>query len=213
MENETKDEEIVITQEINLEVPESPPSDTGTNTTPPLPFNSRVLRCLKTSMIRVARLALSHSLSSQYYQSRNTRISIPGAVLGFGMGVLGFLSSSSMIGETGKVYIGITIGVGIQLSTTMGMLTQTLKYDTKADAHRKAAEAYKELLIKISFELAAPNEAEGFVDVIEDKMLKISKSCPYFTPADIESKVFNMSTNDILKAVHMERTDDVDNLV
>ena len=56
-------------------------------------------------------------------------------------------------------------------------------FRSKNELFEKSASEYAKLIIKVEFEMLAPNEKyQEFVNNIEEQMNKIQQSCKYFPP-------------------------------
>lgn len=124
-----------------------------------------------------------YSKSSEYYRYMNLYMIIPCLLLGTISSILSFVSSSSTFTESNKNYSAISVGVIASISTLLQSINSTIGFSVKNELFEKSASEYAKLIIKVEFEMLAPNENyQEFVNDIEDQMNKIQQSCKYFPP-------------------------------
>jgi len=124
-----------------------------------------------------------YSTSSEYYRKMNLKIVIPCLLLSSTASILSFISTSSSISPSDKDYFGLSVGIIASVSTLIQSIGSTIGFSNKNDLFEKCADDYAKLIIKVEFEMLAPNEKfQEFIDFIEDEMKKIQQSCKYFPP-------------------------------
>ena len=142
------------------------------------------LQLLTESKDRLQELKWIHARSAQYYDKMNNIFVIPTILITSFSGMASFLSTSAMVSEDSKTTFGISVGIMASVSSLLQSMSSAYKFSTKAEMHRTAAEEYNKLLVKISFEMADPNE-EDFIETLEQKLLEIQNNCKYFPPQHI----------------------------
>lgn len=127
-----------------------------------------------------------YSKSSEHYKYMNFYMLIPSLFLGSLASILSFISSSSLLTDDDKTYTALFVGAITTLSTLLQTISNTIGFALKYDLFEKAANEYSKLIIKVEFEMLAPNEEhQEFVNNIEEQMNKIQQSCKYFPPRKI----------------------------
>ena len=129
----------------------------------------------------------THNLAAQYYEKKSRYIVIPTIVITSISGIGSFLSTSNIFNDQQKLIISISVGVFGSLASLLQTCQSNLKFDTKAEMFRNAAEQYENLLTKINFEKINPNEKD-FINKLEKKILEIQNNCKYFPPSSILNK-------------------------
>mgnify|MGYP006079523585 FL=1 len=129
-----------------------------------------------------------HILSAQYYEKKSDFITIPTIIITSLTGIGSFLSSSDLFSSDQKLYMSVTVGILGCVASLLQSFQKNLKFDTKSDMFRNAAEQYENLLTKIEFEKTHPNEKD-FFNNLEKKILEIQNNCKYFTPEFIKNKI------------------------
>ena len=147
-------------------------------------LSEKHLALLKDSQERLKELKWVHARSAQHYDKMNNIFVLPTILITSISGMASFLSTSSMIGENTKTTFGISVGVMASVSSLLQSMSSAYKFGTKAEMHRTAAEEYNKLIVKISFEMADPNESK-FIENLESKLLEIQSNCKYFPPQSI----------------------------
>ncbi len=124
-----------------------------------------------------------YSKSSEYYRHMNLRMVIPCLLLSSLSSILSFVSTSSSISTSAKDYFALGVGVIASIATLIQSINSNVGFATKNELFEKCADEYSKLIIKVEFEMLAPNEKyQEFVNSIEDQMNKIEQSCKYFPP-------------------------------
>jgi hypothetical protein len=124
-----------------------------------------------------------YSKSSEYYRYMNLRMVIPCLLLSSLSSILSFVSTSSSISTSAKDYFALGVGVIASIATLIQSINSNVGFATKNELFEKCADEYSKLIIKVEFEMLAPNEKyQEFVNNIEDQMNKIEQSCKYFPP-------------------------------
>ena len=157
------------------------------NNTQVYDLNTRHMGLLKESSERLKELKWVHSRSAQYYDKMHNLFVIPTILITSISGMASFLSTSSVISDDTKTVFGISVGVMASVSSLLQSMSSAYKYGTKAEMHRTAAEEYNKLIVKISFEMADPNEPK-FIENLESKLLEVQGNCKYFPPQSICDK-------------------------
>ena len=136
----------------------------------------------------------------------NLYLLIPSLLLGSISSILSFVSSSSSFKTSDKNYFAISVGIIATITTLLQSINSTIGFSIKNELFEKAANEYAKLIIKVEFEMLAPNEKhQEFVNFIEEQMNKIQQSCKYFPPQFI--------LNDYLKNKEkLDKEDDDSNL-
>jgi hypothetical protein len=150
-------------------------------------LNDKHMGLLRESSARLKELKWVHSRSAQYYDKMHNVFVIPTILITSISGMASFLSTSSVITEDTKTVFGIGVGVMASVSSLLQSMSSAYKYGTKAEMHRTAAEEYNKLIVKISFEMADPNEPK-FIENLESKLLEVQSNCKYFPPQSICDK-------------------------
>ena len=150
-------------------------------------LSEKHLELLKDSKDRLNELKWVHARSAQYYDKMNNLFVLPTILITSISGIASFLSTSSIINEDTKTTFGISVGVMASISSLLQSMSSAYKFGTKAEMHRTAAEEYNKLIVKISFEIADPNESK-FIENLESKLLEIQSNCKYFPPQNICDK-------------------------
>ena len=154
------------------------------------PLDSKQIVLLQDSLKRLKELKWVHSRSAQHYDKMNNLFVLPTIFITSVSGMASFLSTSSVVADDTKTTFGISVGIMASVSSLLQSLSSAYKYGTKAEMHRTAAEEYNKLLVKISFEIADPND-EDFIDNLEAKLLEIQSNCKYFPPQSIVDQYSN----------------------
>jgi len=157
------------------------------NNTQVYDLNDKHMGLLKESSERLKELKWVHSRSAQYYDKMHNLFVIPTILITSISGMASFLSTSSVISDDTKTVFGISVGVMASVSSLLQSMSSAYKYGTKAEMHRTAAEEYNKLIVKISFEMADPNEPK-FIENLESKLLEVQGNCKYFPPQSICDK-------------------------
>jgi hypothetical protein len=124
-----------------------------------------------------------YSKSSEYYRYMNLKMVIPCLFLSSMASIISFVSSSGSIADSNKNYFALSVGIIASLSTLIQSINSNVGFATKNELFEKCADEYAKLIIKVEFEMLAPNEHyQQFVDDIEEQMNKIQQSCKYFPP-------------------------------
>jgi hypothetical protein len=124
-----------------------------------------------------------YSKSSEYYRYMNLKMVIPCLFLSSLASIISFVSSSGAIADSSKNYFALSVGVIASLSTLIQSINSNVGFATKNELFEKCADEYAKLIIKVEFEMLAPNEHyQQFVNDIEEQMNKIQQSCKYFPP-------------------------------
>ena len=129
-----------------------------------------------------------HILSAQYYEKKSNYITIPTIIITSLTGIGSFLSSANLFSSEQKLYMSVAVGILGCLASLLQSFQKNLKFDTKSDMFRNAAEQYENLITKIEFEKTLPNEKD-FFNNLEKKLLEIQNNCKYFTPEFIKNKI------------------------
>ena len=132
----------------------------------------------------------THNLAAQYYENKSRYIIIPTIIITSISGIGSFLSTSNLFNDRQKLIISISVGIFGSLASLLQTCQSNLKFDTKAEMFRNAAEQYENLLTKINFEKINPNE-KNFINKLEKKILEIQNNCKYFPPSNILNKFNN----------------------
>lgn len=124
-----------------------------------------------------------YSKSSEYYRYMNLKMVIPCLFLSSVASIISFVSSSGSIADTSKNYFALSVGIIASLSTLIQSINSNVGFATKNELFEKCADEYAKLIIKVEFEMLAPNEHyQEFVNDIEEQINKIQQSCKYFPP-------------------------------
>jgi len=136
-----------------------------------------------------------HMQSSIYYERLSTwYLSIPALMLTCISGVLSFIAASNMINGNAQNQISLVVGCCGVISSTMQSFITSKRLPAHIEAHRSAADQYQQLITKIEFEIAQPNEI-NFVNELETKKLQIQNSCKFYPPKFIIDKYSNILRN------------------
>jgi hypothetical protein len=163
----------------------SKPKDTLVNIVPS--FSNNKTEFLKSYTNRLDISKKIHIGSAQYYDRLNSWISTPSILITSLSGIMSFLATSTVVPDSYTAGFGITVGVLSATSTLLQTLSSSYKYSTKAEMHRTAADQYEQLIVKMRFELANPDDPK-FIEDLEAKILEIQKNCKYFPPQSICDK-------------------------
>ncbi len=124
-----------------------------------------------------------YSKSSEYYRYMNLKMVIPCLFLSSMASIISFVSSSGAISDSSKNYFALSVGIIASISTLIQSINSNVGFATKNELFEKCADEYAKLIIKVEFEMLAPNEHyQEFVNDIEEQMNKIQQSCKYFPP-------------------------------
>lgn len=133
-----------------------------------------------------------YSESSEYYRRMNLYMIIPCLFFSSISSILSFVSSSSTFTENQKTYFALSVGVIAIISTLLQSINSTIGFSVKNELFEKSADEYAKLIIKVEFEMLAPNEHyQEFINLIEEQMNKIQQSCKYFPPQFILDNYIN----------------------
>lgn len=102
--------------------------------------------------------------SAQWYDRLSFCMSIPCILITSSGSIIAFVSASSFVSTETQSIMAIWLGALGILSTLVQSCHTTLKFGTKAEMFRNAAEQYNQLLIKIQFEQIHHNE-KSFIGV------------------------------------------------
>lgn len=101
-----------------------------------------------------------HTKSAQYYDSRNTRLSVPTVVLS---ALVAGLSTLNIDQDTNQI-ISYSTAILAILSTVMDMLFANLALGKRSEKHRQSVNSYSELVQKIEQQLFLPFEQRDTVE-------------------------------------------------
>jgi hypothetical protein len=148
-----------------------------------------------------------YSKSSEYYRILNLKFVIPCLFLSSSASILSFISSSDTINDDYKNYYSLGVGIIASISTLIQTINSNIGFSTKHEIFQKCADEYAKLIIKVKFEMLAPNENnQEFINKIEEDMNKIQQSCKYYPPQFI--------IDDYIKNKKIfDELDDNDNLI
>ena len=127
-------------------------------------------------------------LAAEYYEKNYNLLNIPTILLTSLTGIGSFCNTSELISNENKLYLSLIIGIIGSLSSLLQSFNTSLKFNTKSEMFRNAADQYEILITKINFESNFPNEND-FVNKMEKKILTIQNNCKYFPPSFIIDKV------------------------
>ena len=117
--------------------------------------------------------------NAQQFERLSLCLTIPSILLTSCASIVSLFISSVAPETQNTLIMGLGI-VGI-LSTLIQSCNTNLKFGTKAEMFRSAAEQYDQLLIKIQFERVNHNE-KHFIDNLEKRLLEIQSTCKYYPP-------------------------------
>ena len=115
--------------------------------------------------------------NAQQFDRLSLCLTIPSIVLTSCTSIVSLCISSVSPETQNTLIMGLSI-IGI-LSTLIQSCNTNLKFGTKAEMFRSAAEQYDQLLVKIQFEQANHNE-KHFIDNLEKRLLEIKSNCKYY---------------------------------
>ena len=127
---------------------------------------------------------------AQKFDRLSLCLTIPSILLTSCTSVVALFISSATPETQSTLILGLGI-VGI-LSTLIQSCNTNLKFGTKAEVFRSAAEQYDQLLIKIQFEQINHNE-KYFIDHLEKRLLEIQSTCKYYPPVAYKSRPYQPS--------------------
>jgi len=124
-----------------------------------------------------------YSKASEYYRIMNLKFVIPSLLLSSISSILAFVSTSSSISSNEKDIYGLTVGVIASVSSLIQSINSNLGFSARNELFEKCSDEYAKLIIKVEFEMLAPNENhQEFINSIEEQMNKIQQTCKYFPP-------------------------------
>lgn len=124
-----------------------------------------------------------YSTASEYYRLLNLKITLPCLFLGSIASILSFVSTSSVVNSTDKDIYAMSVGILASISTLVQSIGNSVGFATRNELFEKGADEYAKLIIKVEFEMLAPNEDfQEFFNSIESEINKIKQSCKYFPP-------------------------------
>ena len=179
------------------------PADTPTETTPVLPkfnypewYNEQQHGFYKRTIVRLQKLFKMNVASAKHYDRVNMYIFGPSISITVISSICSFLSTTDVLDESAKTGFGMTVGILTILSTALQSVAGTCQYKSRSEAFRIAADQYEQLLTRLRFECAMPNE-ENFISELEEKILEVQKKNSYFPPDNISSK-YNINETNIV---------------
>lgn len=122
-----------------------------------------------------------HVKAAKYYEKKSKYFSIPILFLSSLTSIGSFMNTSELFNNNQKLYISLIIGIIGGCSTLLHSCSSNLKYESKYEIFRNAADQYENLITRILFENEFPNEKD-FADKLEKEILKIQSNCKYFPP-------------------------------
>lgn len=124
-----------------------------------------------------------YSTASEYYRRLNLKITLPCLFIGSIASILSFVSTSSIVSSTDKDIYAMSVGILASISTLVQSIGNSVGFATRNELFEKGADEYAKLIIKVEFEMLAPNEEfQEFFNNIESEINKIKQSCKYFPP-------------------------------
>ena len=165
------------------------PSDTPTETTHVLPkfnyprwYNEQQHGFYKKTIVRLQKLFKMNVAAAKHYENVNFYIFGPSISITVLSSICSFLSTTDVLDDRAKTGFGLTVGILTILSTALQSVASTCQYKSRSEAFRLAADQYEQLLTKLRFEYAMPNDA-NFITELEEKILEVQKKNTYFPDA------------------------------
>jgi len=129
-----------------------------------------------------------HSMAAQYYAKWNRYMATPSIGITCLSSIAAFLSTTDRIDPDAKYGLSISVGVMASVSTLLQAISNGYRFSAKEEMHRKTADEYNKLNIKLCFEMEYPNDIK-FMENIEMKILDIQNISNSFVPQFIIDKV------------------------
>ncbi|CAM9296069.1 unnamed protein product [Chrysoparadoxa australica] len=125
-------------------------------------------------------------LTAQYYDGLHKWISIPTVLLGALSGFLSFLASADGVIPADKIrYVTLAVGAVATAGSFLGTISTALKWGTKADAFRSAAQEYRMLIAKVEVKLKKGETLDKRAwDDVGERVLDIQKGMNFFPPSE-----------------------------
>ena len=173
---------------------DSVPTDTPTETTRvlqkfnyPVWYNEQQHGFYKKTIVRLQKLFKMNVAAAKHYENVNFYIFGPSISITVLSSICSFLSTTDVLDDTAKTGFGLTVGILTILSTALQSVASTCQYKSRSEAFRLAADQYEQLLTKLRFEYAMPNDP-NFIKELEEKILEVQKKNTYFPPDKISSE-------------------------
>jgi hypothetical protein len=129
-----------------------------------------------------------HSMAAQYYAKWNRYMAAPSIGITCLSSIAAFLSTADRIDSDAKYGLSISVGIMASVSTLLQAISNGYRFSAKEEMHRKTADEYNKLNIKLCFEMECPNDIK-FMENIETKILDIQNISNSFVPQFIIDKV------------------------
>ena len=134
----------------------------------------------------------THSQSSKKYNCYNYSLVFPSIIISASSGILSFISSSSIIDDSAKIYFSIGVGILASITTFIQSISNALNFSGKMESHNMATNEYEHINTLLKFELNNPTETLKdptiFYNKIKSNILDIKKKCKYTVPKFIQNK-------------------------
>lgn len=127
-----------------------------------------------------------HNLAGTYYSRYNQTIQIPTIVLAALSSIASFIASSEVLSDYWKIRCTLSVGIISCIGAMMQSFSSAYQFNTKAEAHFNAAEAYDNIITEIDFEKSYPMTGDYFQQ-LEKKLLDVKKGCKYLIPTRIHT--------------------------
>ena len=129
-----------------------------------------------------------HSMAAQYYARWNRYMTAPSIGITCLSSIAAFLSTADRIDDGAKYGLSISVGIMASVSTLLQAISNGYRFSAKEEMHRKTADEYNKLNIKLCFEMEYPNDTK-FMDNIEKQILDIQNISNSFVPQFIIDNV------------------------
>ena len=129
-----------------------------------------------------------HSMAALYYARWNRYMTAPSICITCLSSIAAFLSTADRIDDGAKYGLSISVGIMASVSTLLQAISNGYRFSAKEEMHRKTADEYNKLNIKLCFEIEYPNDIK-FMDNIEKQILDIQNISNSFVPQFIIDNV------------------------
>jgi hypothetical protein len=132
-----------------------------------------------------------HSMAALYYARWNRYMTAPSIGITCLSSIAAFLSTSENMDNGAKYGLTISVGIMASVSTLLQSISNGYRFSAKEEMHRKTADEYNKLNIKLCFEMEYPNDIK-FMENIENQILDIQNISNSFVPQFIIDTVAEM---------------------